>query len=67
MAEAPVERAKSKRLTGAGDMWDAGAIYGRLAGMDEVARLKFANKTAKLYLESNDFLPPTLEAVRARG
>ena len=32
-----------RRITGAGDVWDAGAIYGRLKGMDERDRLDFAN------------------------
>jgi sugar/nucleoside kinase (ribokinase family) len=51
---------RSRRLTGAGDVWDAAAIYGRLKGMDEVQRLSFANKAAKLYLESVDPVPPSL-------
>ncbi len=67
VAEAAVEKARSKRLTGAGDVWDAGAIYGRLAGMDEVSRLKFANRAARLYLESDELLPPTVDRVKARG
>lgn len=61
VAQAAVIRARSRRFTGAGDVWDAGAIYGRLAGMDEVARLKFANRAAKLYLESREAVPPTLD------
>lgn len=58
-----VRRIQSRRLTGAGDVWDAGAIYGRLKGMDEVPRLKFANSAAKLYLRSEELEPPTLEQV----
>ena len=54
---------KSVRLTGAGDVWDAASIYGRLNGMDEVPRLKFANKAARLYLERADPIPPTLSQV----
>jgi sugar/nucleoside kinase (ribokinase family) len=61
-----VERAKARRLTGAGDVWDAGAIYGRLRRMDEADRLNFANTAARLYLESEDALPPTLGQV-SRG
>ncbi len=68
VAEVKVERVKAKRLTGAGDVWDAGAIFGRLKGMDEVQRLKFANRVARLYLQSKELIPPTLEeALRAGG
>jgi len=55
---------KAKRLTGAGDVWDAGAVYGRLKGMDEAQRLEFANRAARVYLGSESPLPPTLEQVR---
>ena len=64
VSSAPVNRIRPRRLTGAGDVWDAGAIYGRLKGMDEVPRLEFANRVAKLYLESEVLIPPTLEQVR---
>ncbi len=68
VAEAKVERVKAKRLTGAGDVWDAGAIFGRLKGMDEVQRLMFANRVARMYLQSKEPIPPTLEeATRAGG
>ncbi len=68
VAEARVGSTRPRRLTGAGDVWDAGAIFGRLRGMDEVARLEFANKVAKLYLESREPIPPTLEqATRPRA
>ena len=63
VASAPVHRIRPKRLTGAGDVWDAGAIYGRLRGMDEVPRLEFANRAARLYLKSEEVRPPTLEQV----
>ncbi len=67
VAVAAVEKARSRRLTGAGDAWDAGAIYGRLAGMEEVARLNFANRAARLYLESDELLPPTLDMMKSPG
>ncbi len=66
IASAPVKKAKSRRLTGAGDVWDAGAIYGRLKGYDEVPRLRFANKVARLYLESEHATAPTLEQAKRR-
>ncbi|HEV2227134.1 MAG TPA: carbohydrate kinase family protein, partial [Nitrososphaerales archaeon] len=52
LASAIVVKARSRRLTGAGDVWDAGAILGRLKGLEEVPRLRLANKAARLYLES---------------
>jgi len=56
----------SKRLTGAGDVWDAAAIYGRLKGMEEINRLRFANRAAKLYLENVNPVPPTLAEIKRR-
>lgn len=61
---AKVRTVRPLRLTGAGDVWDAGAIYGRLRGMDEPARLKFANRAALLFLTNKDADPPTLEQVK---
>jgi ribokinase len=58
-----VHRARSRRLTGAGDVWDAGTIYGRLHGMDDAARLRFANAAALLYLENETPTAPTAEEV----
>ena len=44
-------------------MWDAGAIYGRINGMEESERLKFANTAARLYLKNREPVPPTAEQV----
>jgi sugar/nucleoside kinase (ribokinase family) len=55
--------ARSKRLTGAGDVWDAGAICGRLHRMEEPQRLRFANTAAKLYVEKEQADPPTFREV----
>ncbi|MDG6988891.1 MAG: carbohydrate kinase family protein [Nitrososphaerota archaeon] len=55
---------RTKRLTGAGDVWDAASIFGRLDGMEEGKRLEFANRAARLYLESPDPVPPTLAQVK---
>jgi ribokinase len=60
---ARVRTVRPLRLTGAGDVWDAGAIYGRIRGLDELARLKFANRAARLFLENKDADPPTLKQV----
>jgi sugar/nucleoside kinase (ribokinase family) len=63
LASAAVVKARSRRLTGAGDVWDAGAILGRLKGLDEVPRLRLANRAARLYLESEGLMPPTREQI----
>ena len=63
VASARVKAVDARRLTGAGDVWDAGVIYGRLKGMDEPARLDFANKAARLYLTNESPVPPTAEQV----
>jgi ribokinase len=66
VASARAKRTNPRRLTGAGDVWDAGAIYGRLKGYDEERRLEFANAAAKAYLESAEPVPPTVaEVLRA--
>lgn len=67
VSRVPVETVKARRLTGAGDVWDAGAIYGRLKGMDETRRLVFANTAARLYLKGRELAPPTLTRVRKAG
>ena len=59
----PVARTRPRRLTGAGDVWDAAAIYGRMKGMAEVDRLNFANTAARLYIEGETQDPPSLEYV----
>lgn len=68
VSSVPVRRIEPMRLTGAGDVWDAGAIYGRLKGMDEAPRLEFANRAARLYLMSEEVRPPTLaQLAKVRG
>ncbi len=65
LASAPVRPVKRRRLTGAGDVWDSGTVYGLLAGMKDSARLSFANRAAGLYVGGADMSPPTLRDVRA--
>jgi sugar/nucleoside kinase (ribokinase family) len=64
VSKVPVNTVRARRLTGAGDVWDAGAIYGRLKGMEEVKRLEFANGAARFFLLSKELEPPTLAEVR---
>ena len=64
-AASKVKRVEPLRRTGAGDVWDAGSIFGVLDGMKDPARLRFANAAASLYLGSKDPLPPTLRQVQS--
>jgi ribokinase len=50
----------AKRLTGAGDTWDAADIIGYLAGLHPQERLLFANCCASLYIRDPSGEPPTM-------
>ena len=63
VAFAKAGRVRARRRTGAGDVWDAGAIFGGLGGMHAEERLAFANRAAGLYLSSADGEPPSLAQV----
>jgi len=67
LASSRFRRITPCRVTGAGDVWDAGAIYGRLKGMEEEERLDFANRAARLYLASREAVPPTSGEVLEAG
>ncbi len=54
-----------KRLTGAGDVWDAASIFGRLRGMEDGERLDFANAAGRLYVAGGRTEPPTLGQINA--
>ncbi|MFI5404862.1 MAG: carbohydrate kinase family protein, partial [Candidatus Gagatemarchaeaceae archaeon] len=56
-----------KRLTGAGDVWGAATIYGRLKKIKAEERLRFANAAAAIYLRGREPVPPSLEQVLARA
>jgi len=58
-----VLKTRPRRLTGAGDVFDAGSIYGRVRNLNDRERLNFANAAARLYLRSKDPVPPTLDEV----
>ncbi|MFL6522252.1 MAG: carbohydrate kinase family protein [Nitrososphaera sp.] len=53
----------AKRLTGAGDTWDAAAIVGYLAGLHPQERLLFANCCASLYVRDPNGEPPSMNKV----
>ena len=48
-----------KRLTGAGDVWDAASIYFFLNGKSDVDRLALANAAAKYYVSAEEPEAPT--------
>lgn len=59
----PAERAPGRRLTGAGDAWNAGDLAGYLLGIPAKERLALAHRVATSYLTAEDGLPPTPEAL----
>lgn len=61
--QARTKRVKVRRLTGAGDVWNAGSIYCRLKNLSDPERLRFANAAAELYLTADSPSPPKVEDV----
>ena len=57
--------ARARRLTGAGDVWDAASVVGRLDGMEDLERLRFANAAARYYVSAELPVPPRREDVLA--
>ncbi len=62
-AFAPTIKVEAKRLTGAGDAWDAAAIIGYVAGLHPQERLLFANCCASLYVRDPNGEPPSMNKV----
>ena len=56
-------KVEAKRLTGAGDTWDAAAIIGYLVGLHPQERLLFANCCASLYVTDPNGEPPSMNKV----
>ena len=56
-------KVEAKRLTGAGDTWDAAAIIGYLVGLHPQERLLFANCCASLYVRDPNGEPPSMTKV----
>lgn len=52
-------RAPARRLTGAGDAWNAGNLAGYLLGAGERERLRLAHRVASRYVTGPSGLPPT--------
>lgn len=61
----PTFRVRPRRVTGAGDAWNAGDVLGHLAGLPPEDRLLLANAVAALSIaeDAPDALPPTLADV----
>jgi sugar/nucleoside kinase (ribokinase family) len=57
---APNRRVAPRRLTGAGDVWDAASIYAWLREWGSERRLRFANAAGRLYVSSRTVVPPSL-------
>jgi ribokinase len=53
-------KVEAKRLTGAGDTWDAADIIGYLAGLHPQERLLFANCCASLHVRDSNGEPPSM-------
>ncbi len=51
------------KVTGGGDMWNAGDIFAQGTGLDHRERLSFANATAAAYLRRLDLEPPALKEI----
>ncbi len=62
-----VENILPKRLTGAGDSWDAADILGHLVNLPHSTRLKFANLYSSYYISKEDRDPATLEEIKEFG
>ncbi len=59
----PTFDAEARILCGAGDAWNAGAIFGLLQGLGNIDRLTFANAVAALYVSYGTTDHPTLSQV----
>ncbi|RLF62330.1 MAG: hypothetical protein DRN16_01835 [Thermoplasmata archaeon] len=65
LVEMPSVRISRKyRSTGAGDIWNAGDIFGELLGFTDKERLLFANTLAACYISSQEAIPPTLDELK---
>jgi ribokinase len=59
-AKIPVFKVSPKRLTGAGDTWNAADAFGEIAGFSHEMRLLFANATAAYYISYPQKRHPTI-------
>ncbi len=59
----PCLKAEPVKVTGAGDVWNAGDIFAQGMGLEHTERLLFANATAAAYLKREGLDPPGLEEI----
>jgi len=57
--QVPAGRTPARRLTGAGDTWNAGNLAGYLLGLPDRQRLRLAHRVATRYVTGRSGLPPT--------
>jgi ribokinase len=62
-ASVPCFQGEPRRLTGAGDVWDAASLRCRLKGIDVQERLEFSNAAAWCYVTAERPEPPSLAMV----
>lgn len=58
VVKVPASSARPRRLTGAGDAWNAGNLAGYLLGWQAQERLEFAHLVANRYVTAESGLPP---------
>lgn len=63
VVQVPADASHPKRLTGAGDVWNAGNMAGHVLGWSARDRLRLAHRVATKYVTSPDGLPPTADEV----
>jgi len=61
---APTYRVNVRRVTGAGDAWNAGNVYAEHMRLSDESRLEFANALAAYYISSSTAKHPTRRDVK---
>jgi len=59
----PCLKIEPRKVTGAGDAWNAGDVYAQGIGLSHKERLLFANATAAAYVSKPGLEPATLDEV----
>jgi sugar/nucleoside kinase (ribokinase family) len=59
----PCLKLQPAKVTGGGDIWNAGDIFAQGIGLNHSERLLFANSTASTYLRKEDLEPPGMDQI----
>lgn len=59
----PCSKIEPMKVTGAGDVWNAGDVFAQGMGLDHRERITFANATAAAYLKKPGLEPASLEEI----